>query len=81
MNKTSSILRKLSNKDLKEIKKSMSTGFTSYPKMGKDGRILPSQWNVWQTLQRLNVGMIQGDSESGALVLTEFGKEVGKEIK
>lgn len=78
---TNDILKKLSNRDIKEIKESKKNNYIVFPRLSRDGRILPSQWKSWQVLQRLNIGMIKGDSESGELILTEFGKSLEKELK
>ena len=76
------ILQKLSNRDKKEIKKAfMSQDFISYPKLGADGRILPSQWKSWQVLQRIGCGYIHGNDDSGEFKLNELGKIVAAEIK
>lgn len=76
------IIRKLSNKDLKEIKRAFnSKDFTSFPKLGADGRILPSQAKSWQVLQRQSLGYIIGNFESGEFRLNELGKQVAGELK
>lgn len=76
---TRDIIRKLSGKDIKEIKNAFcSKNFTSFPKLGADSRILPSQWKSWQILQRQNLGYIRGDYESGEFQLNESGKELAK---
>lgn len=81
MNKIDLTLRKLSNKDIKELKKSLSNNYTIYPNLSKDGRILPSQWKSWQTMQRYSIGFIKGNDESGKFELSEFGKEIINLIK
>ena len=77
---TKNILRKLSSKDKKELKLAAETNYISYPRLGKDGRILPSQCKSWQVLQRTNLAFIKGDFENGELRISELGKEVIKEI-
>lgn len=79
MNKTD-ILKRLSNKDIKIIKESKNNNYVNFPRLGKNGQMLPSQWRSWQVLQKFNIGMIKGDSESGELIITEFGKELAEEI-
>ena len=80
MNKNESIIRKLGNKEIKEIKESLASNYTTFPRLGKDGRILPSQWKVWQNLQRYSIGFIIGSDEEGKFELSEFGKEVAREL-
>lgn len=80
-NDVNKILKMLSNKDKKEIKSAFEArDFTIYPKMGADSKILPSQWKSWQVIQRKGLGLIKGNEECGELKLTEFGKELAKEI-
>jgi hypothetical protein len=82
MDKINNILRRLNNKDIREIKEvNASKNYISYPKFGKDGKILPSQWKAWQTLQRYGLGYINGDFEASEFKLSELGKELVKEIK
>jgi hypothetical protein len=81
MDKKNNILRKLNNKDVKEIKNSAQSNYVSFPRLGADGRILPSQWKSWQVLQRYGLGFIKGNYESGEFKLSELGKEIAKEIK
>ena len=78
---TNEILKKLSKKDIKVILESKKSNYTVFPKLGKDGRILPSQWKSWQILQRLGLAYINGNFEMGELQLSESGKELAKEIK
>jgi len=77
---TKNIIRRLSNKDKKELKLAAESGFVSYPRLGKDNRILPSQCKSWQVLQRANLAFIKGDFENGELRISELGKEIIKEI-
>lgn len=75
------IIRKLSGKDIKEIKNAFKAkDFISYPRLGSDSKILPSQWKSWQVLQRYSVAFIHGNEETGELRLSEFGKEIAKEL-
>lgn len=80
-NKINSIIRRLSNKDIKEIKiAAKSKDFTSFPRLGADGRILPSQAKSWQVIQRNCLGFIKGDFENGELQLSELGKEISQSL-
>ena len=82
MDKINNIFRKLSNKDLREIKNAFtSQDFVSYPRLGADGKILPSQWKSWQVCQRQSLGWIVGNYESCEFRLSELGKQIGKNIK
>lgn len=79
---TKEILRKLSNRDKKELKSAFtSQDFTSFPRLGADLRILPSQWKSWQVLQRQSLGFIYGNEDSGEFKLSELGKKIAEEIK
>lgn len=76
------IIRKLSGKDIKEIKNAFtSKDFISFPKLGSNGQILPSQWKSWQVLQRFSIGYIKGSAEVGEFQLSELGKQIASEIK
>lgn len=76
------IIRKLSGKDIREIKNAFKAkDFTSFPKLGADGKILPSQWKSWQVCQRLGIGYMRGNYESGEFQLNESGKELAKILK
>lgn len=79
---TKELLRKLSSKDLKEIKNAFnSQDFIVFPRLGSDSRILPSQWKSWQVCQRMGIGFIKGDFDSCEFKLSELGKELAKDLK
>lgn len=78
---TKNIIKKLSNKDLKEIKIAAKSNYKSYPRLGANKKILPSQAKSWQILQRHCLAFIKGDFENGELQLSELGKEIAKELE